>query len=266
MYEQIGFFKKKTEQLLKKYYQLKGEHQLMNKQFFTGSKISYETDLFQKHFSAYSNYLYDQNFIWLKKEPSIDELAAIEENFMENWMNDAPMFKFNFTPSDSFLAHLETQGFSTEKMLIFTIPSNQLASTSFPKFEISKVHTATLTEFLNSKFTQDLIYGEEFAKINQHFLLTLFKEDILDLFIASTNQAVIGFATVIKHPTNIEIYDIYTAPDFRNQTVAKSLQQYVANFYQATTIVVVADYSDTPKEMYKKLGYKISGLFYQAQK
>ncbi|EMF0425229.1 hypothetical protein IL095_000700, partial [Enterococcus hirae] len=76
----------------------------------------------------------------------------------------------------------------------------------------------------------------------------------------------IGFVNVIKHISNIEIYDIYTLPKFRNRYVAAALQQYVGKFYNDTTIVVIADYADTPKEMYAKLGYEISGSFYQAQK
>ncbi|EOS7734754.1 GNAT family N-acetyltransferase [Enterococcus hirae] len=238
----------------------------MNKKFFTGSKVSSENALFQNHVSNYSNYLYDQNFIWLKKEPSTLELDDINTKFMSKWLNDSPLFKFEFKPSAKFIATLESKGFFTEQMLIFTIPSSKLVFQESQNFEISKVTTNTLDKFLEVKFNQDIIYGEEFANINKNFLLSLFKEGILDIFIATLNQKVIGFVNVIKHNSNIEIYDIYTLPKFRNRYVATALQQYVGKFYNDTTIVVIADYADTPKEMYAKLGYEISGSFYQAQK
>src|SRR5699024_9926378 len=71
----------------------------MNKKFFTGSKVYSENALFQNHVSNYSNYLYDQNFIWLKKEPSTLELDDINTKFMSKWLNDSPLFKFDFKPS-----------------------------------------------------------------------------------------------------------------------------------------------------------------------
>ena len=146
----------------------------MNKKFFTGSKVSSENALFQNHVSNYSNYLYDQNFIWLKKEPSTLELDDINTKFMSKWLNDSPLFKFDFKPSAKFIAALESKGFFTEQMLIFTIPSSKLVFQESQNFEISKVTTNTLDKFLEVKFNQDIIYGEEFANINKNFLLSLF--------------------------------------------------------------------------------------------
>ncbi|THE07721.1 N-acetyltransferase [Enterococcus hirae] len=238
----------------------------MENKFFTGSRVSDENNLLEKHVSNYSKYIYDQHFIWLKQEPTVNELNNVINKFMTEWMNDSPIFKFDFKPSDEFLSNLENEGFSIEKMLIYTIQGCKLRDKIKTKFEISRVDKDILDKFLEVKFTQDVIYGEKFANVNREFLLDLFREEKLDIFTASLNQRVVGFVNIIKHPCNIEIYDIYTLPQFRNRYVATALQRYVSNFYKDTTIVVIAENSDTPKEMYMKLGYEISGSFYQAQK
>lgn len=201
----------------------------MVNEVFTGSKVYLKDDFFELHKSLFSNYIYDQNFMLLKKVPLVTEFLRIENTLKKYCVNNFLLFKLNLDliPGDKLLNYVQSKNYSVNKLLLYSV-----TKTKFKNFDIKKIDiTISFSskdnhiKFLDLKWTQDLDYGKEFALQNRAFILKMLESNSLDYFLAERDNQIIGLISTIEHDNSIEIYDLYVLPSFREQNIATALQK-----------------------------------------
>ena len=241
----------------------------MINEVFTGSKAYLKNNLFELHKSLFSSEIYDQNFMFLKRSPNINEFLKTEDILVENCINNFLLFKLNFDliPNDILLNLIQSKNYSINKLLVYTVNQKifKYYDTQNIGITINPLSKNTHVDFLDLKWKQDIEYGEIFALQNRKFMIKMLETNSINYFLAKKGEKIVGLISTIEHPDNIEIYDLYVLPNFRGNNIATALQKKAINSYDKN-FIVIADNSDTPKFMYQKLGYQQIHFWYEFQK
>lgn len=87
----------------------------------------------------------------------------------------------------------------------------------------------------------------------------------MDIYVSKVDNKMVGFISIIKGKLNNEIYELYVLPEYRNQGFAKYMLYYALGNSPKDTIVI-ADKNDTPKYIYRKIGFELENEWIELQK
>lgn len=231
-------------------------------------------EFFTEFESSQYYWRYDSNFFLLKFQPYLQEFKLIEEMQVAThqrqemrhlkfiWPQDTPL-------TSEVIKYLDQQGYLLEYLELYAIhPDNFKPSNHNPLIEVGQVSQETLGAFKFFNYPEDKEVSEEFANFKLGFYDNLLVDDRIKLYYAKIDGQMVGSLIAIVSKETIEIDDVYTHEDFRQQSVATSLQQTVMELAKDTgkDVILIADGEDTVKEMYLKQGYQLLGYHIGALK
>jgi predicted GNAT family acetyltransferase len=238
------------------------------------SELIEDNDFFMQYTNQALPNHYDANFVWLKYNPTLSEFKLIEslhndyqqainQNHLQfYWPENTGVFieVLNYLNEETYeigmqeLLHLNLKNFTTNK---------QAAN-----IHLEFVTKQTLLTFLNLNHKEDLALGKSYAQHKEDVYRYQFQEPHVKFLLALIDGRPVGSLIIISSTNYLEIYNVLTDQDFRKQGIAASMIAHVVNEarQEQKTIILVADAEDTPKEMYKKMGFETIATQIQAQK
>jgi len=116
---------------------------------------------------------------------------------------------------------------------------------SFHKSELNEVIEMELRAYAK-------VYGEDFARRNVERLYS--KQDYVGAYIG---DKLVGSCLIFVDDEYVNIDEILVDEDYRNQYVCTSLIKHIVDKFNDKKIILHADNDDTPKQLYKKLGFEV---------
>lgn len=211
---------------------------------------------------------YDSNYIQFHKMPNIaqfEEAAQYLMNFHKSNGQDFVKFKFpaNEVPPKSLLAHIHN--YNVGFLELYRIDPKDFKGTE-SKAVVKVVSEPELPTFLKLQYEEDLRFGEDFAKEKQALLLRQREQAGHTQLIAYLDDVPCGFVELIEREQTVEIDNLFVLETARGQGVASQIQRFVMQQAETREVILVADGEDTPRDMYKKQGYRYAGFQYEAVK
>ncbi|MFC4558245.1 GNAT family N-acetyltransferase [Virgibacillus kekensis] len=215
---------------------------------------------------------YDSNFIKFKQMPSVVEFMDVE-NHLRNFhqRNGQKHLKFYFPanekPPGSFLDYLNQSDYETGFLELYAIkPADFPAGERNAEISIKFVSENTFAQFLELQYGQEKGYGEEFAeqKLEEH--KRNYSRKHIQQVIAFYGNQPAGSVDIILNENTAEIDSLYVHEDFRKKGIGAQLQKFVMDSFPDSTVILVADGEDTPREMYQKQNYTYIGFQYETLK
>lgn len=240
----------------------------------THSTLIDENEFFTQYFDPDALFRYDSNFFQLKYSPTKEEfelIASMHRVFSEE--NDLTHVKF-YWPEDQgiqpdTLDFLNQEEYGLEKLELYSLDPNDYISKSFHSdISVKVVQSEHLAVFKSLNYIEDQTISDSFAESKQPYYDRLFSDESVTFLLAWLNGEPAGSCIMIKSDEGLELDDLFTLEAYRNKGVATSLLAFIAEKASAeqTIVFLVADAEDTPKEMYKKAGFKYEGFRIGAQK
>lgn len=238
------------------------------------SEVIDENEFFKQYFNSAYSLRYDSNFFQLKYQPSLSEFELIEE--MQLQFHEAEglnHIKFYWPENKGFtpeiVTYFEKENYEIEMLELYAIDPlkfNQKINSDYIK--VVPLSIETIADFKRINYPNDLIFGEDFADMKQVMYEDILLDPKIIPYIAYVNDTAAGTLVSILGEETVEIDDLLTINEFRNQGVAAALQAEVMEFAQkkGKQVILLADADDTPREMYIKQNYTYMGYQLGAQK
>lgn len=231
------------------------------------STIVDDNEFFTQYLSEKNYWRYDSNFFKLKFQPYLQEFKLIEEmqlvSHQQQQMNHLKFYWPMDTPlTNEITKYFDREGYLLEFLEIYTInPADFKPSSTNPNVSIKVVTEDTLGSFKSFNYPNDKQTGADFANYKLKFYERLLDDEKFKMYMAMLDNQVVGSLITIESDELIEIDDVYTHEDWRNQHVATGLQMAVMDeaIEKDKTVILVADGEDTVRSMYERQGYQREG-------
>lgn len=215
---------------------------------------------------------YNSNFIeyktWVSQEVFLRDINYLREFHEKNGQKHV---KFYFPAGGEIPAPLKTvlteHTFEIEKMELYSLqPSMFPRVENHPDISVQAVNDANLEDFLSLQYQQDIQFGANFAEQK----ITLYKRFVEDpkivQLLAYYKGIPVGSVHLILSEDTVEIDDFSVKPDYQRKGIGSRLQQYVMEYCSDKTVILVAEGSDTPRDMYQRQNYQLIDFQYEATK
>ncbi|GAA0342526.1 GNAT family N-acetyltransferase [Bacillus carboniphilus] len=231
-----------------------------------------ETDLYTHFHYPEMLIRYDSNFIQFKKMPNLQEFQQTA-HYLRKFHQERGQkhVKFYFPENEKLPSelkeYLQKEKYDIGFMELYAIQPDQFPKTNAnPKIEVQLVTNQNFNTYLELQYEQDREYGKAFAdqKITLH--QKSFDSNHIHQVIAFYKGEPAGSVDVIVGEETAEIDSLYVKETFRNNGIARHIQQFVMNTFSDKTSILLADGDDTPREMYRKQNYEFQGYKYEATK
>lgn len=239
---------------------------------YTPGQLVFENKLYQHYHDPTMSLLYEYNFISFKRMPVMKELLEAE-TYLDQYHYKHNQYHLRFTfPSDeklptSLIIYLKDRGYTVGDNELYAIdPINFRGKSPQPSIKIEPVTLGNLEKYLFLQHWQDFAYGNLFAKQKQLDYRQRFESEHFIQILAFDEVDPVGSVDVILGEDTVEIDNLFVEKTHQNQGVGSALQRYVMDKFTNRTIILIADGSDTVKEMYKKQNYQSLGFKYEALK
>lgn len=215
---------------------------------------------------------YNSNFIEYKTEVIAEEflrdLGYLREFHLKNGQKHV---KFYFPANEEIPNDLKTtlsdHTFEIEKMELYMLRPSQ-----FPKIEdhsdieVQVVTDTNLEDFLSLQYQQDIQFGVAFAEQKIGLYKTFLADPSMVQLLAFYKGIPVGSVHLILSDDTVEIDEFSVKPEYQRKGIGSRIQKYVMNHYSDRAIILVAEGSDTPREMYQKQNYQLISFRYEATK
>ena len=225
-----------------------------------------ENEFYSIYYSPDTLYMYDDNFLQLHYQPSLEEFKVIEQNLLD-FREDAGWDHLKIIwPQDAGLSpevtnYLAEKGYGLEMLELYTVqPSDFSPSYIRPEVTVQPVTEDTLPLFKQLSFDQDEEINETFAKQKQALYDRLFEEGNVTLVLAFIEDNQVGGVSMIEAEETVEIDSLFVVDNYQRQGIGAAIQQYVMDTAGKRRVILVADADDSPREMYRKQGYRYEGF------
>lgn len=240
----------------------------------TYSNIVENNDFFVQYTNHQLQDHYDANFLSLKYNPSLPEFQLIEAMHLD-YQQTIKQKHLHFHWSENtgifvdVLNYLNKNNYEIGRQeLMHYEPTHLTKLKGNQQVNIHLVTENTLDDFMFINYNEDLKHGMAYAKHKEKVYHYQFKLPHVNFLLATINHQPVGSLIVVSSELYLEIDNVLTVTAFRNQRIATSLIHYVMQeaFRENRSIVLVVDAEDTPKEMYKKMGFQTISSQIQVQK
>lgn len=235
----------------------------MNQISFTATYTLGEIVLENEHYRHYHYpemlVRYDSNFIEFKQVPILQEFIKAEEylkEFHQKRGQNHLKFRFpaHFKPAGELNAYLKEIGYDIELLELYAIkPIEFPILPENSDIEIQGVSRETLEILVNLKYQQDLEFGEEFAEQKKELTRRQFDNPMIQQVLAFYKGEAVGYVDLMISKETVEIDDLSVGELFQKKGIGSRLQQFAMTSYPDKTIILLADGTDTPREMYDEL-------------
>ncbi|MER2063294.1 MAG: GNAT family N-acetyltransferase [Alkalibacterium sp.] len=240
----------------------------------THSNMIDSNEFFSQYFDPDALFRYDSNFFQLNYSPTKEEFELIETMqrvFSEE--NGLTHVKF-YWPQDQgiqpdTLDYLNQHEYGLEKLELYILkPADYIKKASNEQINVTVVQEHDLETFKSLNYIEDKTISEAFAEAKQPFYDRLHQDEKVTFLLAWLNGEPAGSCIVIESDAGLELDDLFTHDRHRLKGVASALQTFIVEeaVKKESQVFLVADAEDSPKEMYKKAGFKNAGFRIGAQK
>lgn len=117
-----------------------------------------------------------------------------------------------------------------------------------PEIEVQVVTDTNLEDFL-SQYQQDIQFGVAFAEQKIGLYKTFLADPSMVQLLAFYKGIPVGSVHLILSDDTVEIDEFSVKPVYQRKGIGSRIQKYVMDHYSERTIILVAEVSDTPREM-----------------
>lgn len=231
-----------------------------------------ENEFYRIFYSPDTLYMYDDNFLLLHYQPSLEELKVIEQN-LENFAAEAGwnhlklVWPANTGLSPEVTDYLAQQQYGLEMLELYQLEPNHFSPASLrTDVTVEPVTEATLSLFKQLSYEQDRLIGKAFADQKQALYDRLFAEEEVTLILAFLDGKPVGGMNLIESENTVEIDSLFVIEEKQKQGIGTVIQHYAVKVAGERSIILLADAEDTPRSMYRKQGYTYEGFRIGAQK
>jgi len=244
------------------------------KDLATFSSVVFDNEFFTQFTNQDLPKQYDSNFITLKYPPTLPEFKLIEKMHREyqqsigqqhlkiNWPVDTGLFV-------NILDYLNQENYNIGKQeLAYIKPEHFTLKQLNPQVNIEPVTDESLEDFLEINYEEDLVYGRDYAEHKIAVYNYQYEYSHVQFLLAKIENDPVGSLVLIHSNDYIEIDNVLTRKSHRNSGIASTMIHFVIKrrLKNNQLAILVVDAEDTPKEMYKKLGFEIIASQISAQK
>ena len=251
LYESFGF---KLIHIRKDYYKdlcdaliyelkLNDYNEVIDKELFLSTK-SLETDDYIKYYDDYQYDKYYHNFYKLKNLDKLD--IIIEEN------KNKPFLCFEYD-KDFNLKEFDEKDINIV-MISFINALNIKTNYNGVIYIVDKNNIDDVSKFL---YNDSLRYGEEYSKKNTKRILDLILNNNAYGFIIKDDNQIVGFIIAYIEKDICDLEDFFILDNYQRKGYGSNLFKYALDFCKnkgCNLVSLVADFEDTPKNMYEKWG------------
>ncbi|SET72753.1 Acetyltransferase (GNAT) domain-containing protein [Salinibacillus kushneri] len=231
-----------------------------------------ENDLYKHYHYPEMLIRYDSNFMEFKRMPSLQELKEVEHNqkvYHQQHHQNHIKFEFpdNQKPTFELINYLEKNGYEVGFLELYSIqPKAFPAVEPNPDIKVLEVMDNHFEDFVELQYSQDIKNGKAFAEEKVKLNERQRRDDKYIKVIAYYEGKPAGTMNVILSDQAVEIDDLEVRDEWQRKGIGSRLQRFVMDKFPDSTIILVADGEDTPKEMYQKQNYQYQGFKYEALK
>lgn len=217
---------------------------------------------------------YDANFVLLKYNPNLPEFKMIETMHSDyQQANNQQHLHFHWPENTGvfidIMVYLNEEDYEIGKQELLQIqPENFIKKEQEPSLQLQIVTEETLPIFLKLNYEEDLDQGSAYAEYKEEVYCYQFEQPHVTFLLAEAEGQAVGSLIIISSSNYLEIDNVLTKKACRKQGVATSMVTHVINkaHQDRKTVILVADAEDTPKEMYKRMGFQTISTQIHAQK
>ncbi|MFZ2185997.1 MAG: GNAT family N-acetyltransferase [Streptococcus parauberis] len=240
------------------------------KELLNTNKMPYlDTDRFTHMKDDILSERYYSNYIDYKLVPNIEELAKDIDYIKEeqiNYPHKYIMFNFpeNYYPDLEIKEYLEKEGFKFSRHIIFTnqFSNLKLSQKDIGSITIEELHASDFSDYLDLKYQQSLVYGEDFAKQMLVYNRMHLPEKGSRIYVAKDGKKLVGDVTAWEYGEYIEIDDFSLIEDYRGKGIGSALQRTAAQYFKK--LILVSE--EENRDMYEHQGYQEAAYYWNALK
>lgn len=232
------------------------------------------TPLFTHFQNNAAPFMYAENFIQFHQVPTladfIDALAYLKSNHAQNgqrfikvvWPEDHEI------PQD-IISHLGSNDFSLDVLELYAatpetfIPTREASPRSI---QVDWVKDTNRDGYLTVSASGAREVSEAFAEQKLPITLKKFTSAGFHPIVAVVEGQAAGSIDLYITDDTIEIDSFYVLPSFRRKGIGTALQEFVMAHADGRTVLLVADASDTAREMYNRQNYTYLSFRYELLK
>jgi len=231
----------------------------------------YENDQIMRYRDSQLKDMYNHNFTYIKKILSIDALQQIiKYEISLNQQENKDFFKITIDemPDEKCFEGYDGKMEIEHNGKYVYMPMKSPDWNTLNGYEIRKIADSSMVEDLVSL---DLIHdsgscGEEFCYRRARRRGRVYLSEIpLESYICYYNGVPVGNCDLFLYDNTAKIEDFAVLPEYQRHGIGTTILKFMidtALSKGAEMIYLTADEDDTPKEMYKKLGFEKSGDLY----
>lgn len=215
---------------------------------------------------------YNSNYIeykaWVSQEDFIRDIEYLREFHGKNGQKHV---KFYFPTGGEIPKHLMSvlaeNKFEMEKMELYALQPSLFPSVkNHPDISIQPVNNANVEDFFSLQYQQDIQFGIHFAEQKIALYKRFLEDPKIVQLLAYYKGIPVGSVHVILSNSTVEIDDFSVKPDYQRKGIGSRLQKYIIDHYSDKTVILVAEGSDTPRDMYQRQNYQLIDFQYEATK
>ncbi len=215
---------------------------------------------------------YNSNFIeyktWVSKEEFLSDINYLRKFHEKKGQKHV---KFYFPAGgeipDDIMNVLTENEFDVEKMELYSLqPSLFPRVENHPDISIQPVSNSNVEDFLSLQYQQDIQFGTNFAGEKIALYKRFFEDPKIVQLLAYYKGILVGSVHLILSEGTVEIDDFSVKLDYQRKGIGSRLQKYVMEHYSDKTVILVAEGSDTPRDMYQRQNYQLIDFQFEATK
>jgi len=233
-----------------------------------------DTPLFVHFQNKAAPFMYAENFIQFHHIPTLTEFTDTFAYLKaEQQLNGQGFIKFVW-PEDheipqDIISYLGSHDFNLEVLECYAITPESFTPTSEIERQAIAIDWARNTNrngYLTVSAIADKEVSEDFAAQKQPITVKKFQLADFNPIVAIVEEQVVGSIDLYMTEETIEIDSFYVLPSFRRKGVGTALQEFALAQADGRTILLVADASDTAREMYNRQNYTYMSFRYELLK
>lgn len=228
------------------------------------------------YYTLYHNplfpFMYEYNFLLLHVVPTLEMFQIIEDHLADfHSKQDILHLKFTWPENEGLTppvaSYLEEAGYGLDMLELYCIhPKDFAPSRLHPTVTLAYVTSETLPLFKQISFEQDAAISASFAEEKKLVYDQQFATSSVQFVLAMIDTEPVGGVTVFETENTVEIDSLFVRDTYQRQGIGASIQAFVMTHASDRIVLLLADASDSPREMYAKQGYVYQGFQISALK
>jgi hypothetical protein len=227
------------------------------------SKVVLETEKYLIHRRVKSNYSFADNYLEIKEIPQTEgELQYYIDACKEFFRDKGISFVHLALPekkdiSNKLQKFLKKKGYNQHEFILYLLDSKNCEIREETIYDISLLEKQDFQKYIDFNYKIDLEYtNKTFADENKNLAYEILRDDDVYQLVAKDKDNLIATVNVIVKSEYIEISNLYVEKEYRQKNIASSLLKFAIKKFKKKYVILIADFYDTPKYMYEKMGFK----------